>query len=133
MRARGFGFVSRLPGGPGSPGLPLVGLDADRTNAGESLRDKGSSAPYPVPEVRSRSPKSRGEAPKGAPAPLGRRSRDFTVFGTGPTARRAKGAAIRTGASRRFTPLDLFPSGSAMTAAGRRKQPRSDDACVQED
>ena len=44
---------------PNYVGLPPVGLDAGRTNAGESLRDQvGQRAPVRPRKLRSRSPKS---------------------------------------------------------------------------
>ena len=96
---------------PNYVGLPMSGLDADRTNAGESLRDKvGQRAPVRSRKLRSRGTKSRRDgAPRGERAPrLG--------------ARRASQGADLLSAFRRSIPSDLSEGG---TSDGDRAPQRS--------
>ena len=107
---------------PNYVGLPPVGLDADRTNAGESLRDKvGQRAPVRSRKLRSRGTKSRRDgAPRGERAPR-----------TG--ARRASQGADLLSAFRRSIPRAsvrgrLIPAAAGKaTATGRRNYPRDDE------
>jgi hypothetical protein len=76
MRRPRAGFASLPPGGPGQPsvptyeGLPIGGLDAARTKAGESLPDRGpGSGPVRVRKLRPLGQKSRDGAPRGARVP----------------------------------------------------------------
>ena len=63
--------------------------------------------------------KCRGEAPRGAPVSVIGRWSSFAK-GTGPTVRRPPGAAFRTSALRRFTPLTLATRGTWTTRRTRR-------------
>ena len=60
---------------PPTTGRCLRWLDEGRTNGAKAPGSGGRRVRRPTPEARSRGPKSRGEAPKGAPARvMGRRS-----------------------------------------------------------
>jgi hypothetical protein len=85
-----------------APGRAGRGADERRRKLPGSGGPKGLR---PSPEARSRGPKSRGEAPKGAPARvMGRRS----LRGTGPTARRATRCGVPHRRLSALHPLGLF-------------------------
>jgi hypothetical protein len=119
--ARGSGLVSRAPGR--CRGRP----EALRPPATGSLTDGGGARARHVSSRRRKArprttDKRRGEAPKGAPARVKSR-RSPAIRGPARPQGGPRGAAFRTGASRRFTP-SVCSGGPGLTATGRRKKPR---------
>src|SRR6476661_10458107 len=97
----------------GPSGNGLVGADERRAKNSAESRAYRMDAPVRFQKAVSGSKeKRRGEAPKGAPVRVMDRLLP-SAEGTGPTARRPPGAAIRTSAGRRFAPLGwgTFPNG----------------------
>ena len=114
-------------------GLPFSGLDGAGRREAKASRIRVGGAPPSGPGsygpgVQSR----RGEAPQGAPAGvIGRWSR--TLFGTGPTARRATGCGVPHRRLTALHPLGLISAGRRQDrrpGAGKQK-PRSDETRLQ--
>ena len=133
MRRLRAGLVTSPPGGLGSPSAPTTRGRSQGAGRGPDERggnppgSRRAYAPCPSPEVTVPKPKIAAVERRKARRPRdGRRvpSGDF-----GPSARRARGAALRTGACRRFTPSGFARSlGSGTTASGRRKT--APEACT---
>ena len=112
----------------GPSGNGLVGADERGRNPAES-RAYRMGAPVRFQKAVSRSKENAAVKRRKASRPASRGRLFPSAEGTGPTARRPPGAAIRTSAGRRFAPSVL--GGHSPKAAGR-PFPRNDGAWLDE-